>query len=122
MKNKLLLIASLVASCFIFNAQAQEATLPVISTKELVDVCKVSHTGETRSYCVGYMTSTYDTYLVTRHPKNAKSIICVKQPAPKRDEVINDYLKWAEGQPALSNKPAAGTLLTYLSTRFPCGK
>lgn len=122
MKNKLLLIASLVASCFIFNAQAKEATLPVISTKELVEVCKVGSAGETRSYCVGYMTATYDTYLATRHPKNARPFICVKQPAPPRNDVINDYIKWADAKPELANKAAAGTFLDYLATRFPCGK
>ena len=121
MKNKFVLIASLAASLLITNAQAQE-TIPVISTKELVDVCKTSPTGESRSYCVGYMTSAYDTYLATRHPKNARPFICVKQPAPARNDVINGYLKWAEENPALANKPAAGTLLGYLATRFPCAK
>lgn len=121
MKNKLVLTLSLAASCLFTNVQAQES-IPVLSTKELVDVCKVSTTGEYRSYCVGYMTSAYDTYLATRNPKHAKPFICVKQPAPPRDEVINGYLKWTQERPALASKPAAGTLLDYLATRFPCGK
>ena len=47
MKNKLVLTLSLAASCLLTNVQAQEA-IPVLSTKELVDVCKVSTTGEYR--------------------------------------------------------------------------
>lgn len=122
MKHKLILIASLMASCLMTNVQAQEAKLPVISTKELVEVCKVTTANEHRSYCIGYITSAYDTYLATRHPKNARPFICVKQPAPPRNEVIGGYIKWAEENPSLSNQPAAGTVLAYLGTRFPCGK
>lgn len=121
MKRKLILALSFAASCLMSNAQAQES-IPVLSTKELVDICKMSTTGEFRSFCVGYTTSAYDTYLATRHPKNAKAFICVKQPAPPREEVINSYVKWAQERPALANKPASGTILDYLATRFPCGK
>ena len=76
MKNKLVLTLSLAASCLLTNVQAQEA-IPVLSTKELVDVCKVSTTGEYRSYCVGYMTSAYDTYLATRNPKHANHLFAL---------------------------------------------
>ena len=121
MKQKLALILTLAASCLISTAQAQES-IPVLSTKELVDICKMSTTGEFHSFCVGYTTSAYDTYLATRHPKNAKPFICVKQPAPPREDVIKDYLKWAQERPALASKPASGTILDFLATRFPCGK
>ncbi len=102
-------------------AQAQEK-IQVLSTQELVDVCKLPASPDSRSFCVGYSTSVYDTYLVTRHPQRAKPFICVKQPAPKRDEVIGDFVKWAQDNPQTANQPAAGVFLGYLAGRFPCGK
>jgi hypothetical protein len=78
---------------------------------------------ESRSYCIGYTTAIYDTYLATRHPQRAKPFICVKQPAPSRDEVIADYVQFiSQTAPMLANDPAAGTVLNFLAMKFPCAK
>ena len=102
-------------------AQAQEK-IPVLSTQELVNVCKVPASPESRSFCVGYVTAIYDTYLATRDPKMAKSNICIKQPAPKRDEVIAGYMKWVQDNPSAASGPASGTFLRFLTVRFPCAR
>ena len=102
-------------------AQAQEK-ISVLSTQELVNVCKVPASPESRSFCIGYTTAIYDTYLATRHPQHAKPYICVKQPAPSRDEVIGDFVKFAQGNQLVSDKPASGVFLGFLTTRFPCAK
>jgi hypothetical protein len=97
--------------------------IPVLSAQELVNHCKFPASPESRSYCIGYTTAIYDTYLATRHPQRAKSTICVKQPAPKRDEVIADYVQFiSQTAPMLANDPAAGTFLSFLTMRFPCAK
>ena len=97
--------------------------IPVLSAQELVNHCKFPASPESRSYCIGYTTAIYDTYLATRHPQRAKNTICVKQPAPTRDEVIADYVKFiSQTAPMLANDPAAGTLLSFLTMRFPCAK
>jgi hypothetical protein len=102
-------------------AQAQEK-IPVLSTQELVNVCKVPASPESRSFCVGYVTAIYDTYLATRDPKMAKSNICIKQPAPKRDDVIAGYMKWVQDNPPAASGPASGTFLRFLTVRFPCAR
>jgi hypothetical protein len=101
--------------------QAQEK-IQVLSTQELVNVCKFPASPDSRSYCIGYTTAIYDTYLATRHPQRAKPFICVKQPAPTRDDVIADFVKFAQGNPQVADKPASGTVLGFLAMRFPCGK
>jgi hypothetical protein len=88
----------------------------------LVNVCKLPASPESRSYCVGYATAIYDTYLATRHPQRAKPFICVKQPAPSRDEVIGDFVKFGQENPQTSDKPAAGVFLGFLAARFPCAR
>lgn len=110
------------AALFTLNANADQK-IPVLSAQELVNHCKLPASPESRSYCIGYTTAIYDTYLATRHPQRAKSSICVKQPAPKRDEVIADYVQFiTQTAPMLANDPAAGTFLSFLSMRFPCAK
>ena len=122
MKKVLVSLAAFAAFSGLAQAQGS-APVKVLSTQELVNVCKLPASPESRSYCVGYSTAIYDTYLATRHPQRAKNTICVKQPAPKRDEVIADYVQFiSQTAPMLANDPAAGTFLSFLSMRFPCAK
>ena len=118
--KKILMALSILVS-LVGNAYADEK-VPVLSTQELVTACKLPASPESRSFCIGYTTAIYDTYLATRHPQRAKPFICVKQPAPKRDEVIGDFVKWVEANPQSVDKPAAGTVLGFLAVRFPCAK
>jgi hypothetical protein len=119
MKKILVLLATLGA--FSGVAQAQEK-IPVLSTQELVNVCKLPASPESRSFCVGYTTAIYDTYLATRHPQRAKPYICVKQPAPSRDEVIGEFVKFGQADQQVSDKPASGVFLGFLAARFPCAR
>ncbi len=119
MKKPLLAISLVFA--FSGAAQAQEK-IPVLSTQELITVCKKPASPESRSYCVGYVTAIYDTYLATRNPKTSKSNICIKQPAPTRDEVIAGYMKWVQDNPPAASGPASGTFLRFLTVRFPCAR
>jgi hypothetical protein len=115
------LLALSIVFAFSGAAQAQEK-IPVLSTQELVNVCKTPASPESRSFCVGYVTAIYDTYLATRNPKTSKSNICIKQPAPTRDEVIAGYTQWVQDNPPAASGPASGTFLRFLTVRFPCAR
>ncbi|QWD72215.1 hypothetical protein C2740_08180 [Polynucleobacter sp. MG-5-Ahmo-C2] len=119
MKKVLIVLAALAA--FSGLAQAQE-TIKVLSTQELANTCKMPASPESRSFCIGFTTSVYDTYLATRHPQRAKPFICVKQPAPARDEVIGDFVKFVQSNQQVADKPAAGVFLGFLAARFPCAR
>ena len=119
MKKVLVVLAALAA--FSGLAQAQES-VKVLSTQELVNVCKLPASPESRSFCIGYSTAIYDTYLATRHPQRAKPFICVKQPAPGRDEVIADFVKFGQANQQVADKPASGVFLGFLVARFPCAR
>jgi hypothetical protein len=119
MKKILIALAALAA--FSGLAQAQE-TIKVLSTQELANTCKFPASPESRSFCVGFTSAVYETYLATRHPQRAKPFICVKQPAPARDEVIGDFVKFSQSNPQVADKPASGVFLGFLATRFPCAR
>ncbi len=90
------------------------------TTDELLQYCKGE--GSTNVTCQIYGQAVYDTYLATRNPKTAPSKICVKQPAPSRIQVVDEYIAWANANPANGPKPAAETMLKFLEGVFPCGK
>jgi hypothetical protein len=119
MKKVLIVLAAMAA--FSGLAQAQE-NIKVLSTQELVNDCKLPATPESRSFCIGFTTAIYETYLATRQPQTAKPFICVKQPAPARDEVIGDFVKFAQSNQQVADKPAAGVFLGFMSVRFPCAR
>lgn len=121
--KKLSLTLTTFAALLSLNSVHADEKIPVLSAQELVNYCKYPASPESRSYCIGYTTAIYDTHLATRHPQHAKPYICVKQPAPKRNEVIADYVQFiSQTAPMLSNDPAAGTVLSFLAMKFPCGK
>jgi Rap1a immunity proteins len=117
--KKLLVLSALFFAGFSAPIYAQDKAL---STAELVKFCQLPASSEHRSFCVGYSTAIYDTYLVTRHPTNAKPFICLNQPAPPVDTVIADYVNWAKQNQQFMNTPAADSALRYLAGRFPCTK
>jgi Rap1a immunity proteins len=119
MKKVLVILAALAAISGI--AQAQE-TIKVLSTQELANTCKTPASPDSRSFCIGFTTAVYETYLATRHPQRAKPFICVKQPAPARDEVIGEFVKFAQANQQVADKPAAGVFLGFMAERFPCAK
>ena len=98
------------------SAQANQA----MSTEEIVGYC----TGDKGTFvtCEIYGQAVYDTYLVYSQHKKSPKFICVKQPAPPRKEVIQEYVNWAKAHPKYAKAPAADTMLRFLGERFPCGK
>lgn len=121
MKKYALILVAFFNLLFANHVFAEEK-VQVLSTEDLVNVCKLPVSPESRSFCIGYTTAAYDTYLTTRHPQRAKPYICVKQPAPSRDEVITDFLKFGEKNPQTADKPAAGVFLGFLAAKFPCAR
>jgi len=121
MKKVLVVLAALATFTGLVQAQPA-APIKVLSTQELVNTCKLPASPESRSFCIGYSTAIYDTYLATRHPQRAKPFICVKQPAPSRDEVIADFVKFGQENQQVGEKPAAGVFLGFLAARFPCAR
>lgn len=119
MKKVLVVLAALAAISGL--VQAQE-TIKVLSTQELANTCKTPASPDSRSFCIGFTTAVYETYLATRHPQRAKPFICVKQPAPARDDVITEFVKFAQANQQVAEKPAAGVFLGFMAERFPCAK
>ena len=117
--KKTILTASVAALAlgFTSGAHANKA----LSTEELVSYC-ASKNSETFVNCEIYGQAVYDTYLVYSQHRKSPKFICVKQPAPPRKDVIQEYVAWSNAHPKYAKDPAADTILRFLGERFPCGK
>ena len=108
------------AAAVSFGAAASAHANQAMSTEELVSYCS----GDKGTFvtCEIYGQAVYDTYLVYSQHKKSPKFVCVKQPAPPRKEVIQEYVTWANANPQYAKAPAADTILRFLGNRFPCGK
>lgn len=113
---KKFLIGTALAFAMVVGMQASNAT----TTDELLRHCQGE--GGTNVTCQIYSQAVYDTYLLTRNPKTAPSKICVKQPAPSRIQVVDEFIAWARANPASGSAPAAESILGFLEGVFPCEK
>lgn len=121
MKKTILIASTALLSVSAFaNNHAEKPSHRVTSTGEMVTLCKDKANTQVQAYCNGFGQGVYDSYLVTRHPKAAPSKICVKQPAPQRQQVLDEYVTWAEAKPQIKDMPAAESALRFLAERFPC--
>lgn len=116
--NKIIVL--LAASLSLFGVAQAQDRFPVLSTQELVNTCRINANQESHGFCTGYVSAIYDTYLTTRPVRHMGPFICVKQPAPARDQVIEDFVKFSLAIPEVADKPAAGTFLSFLAMKFPC--
>lgn len=120
--KKTILTATVAALTLAFNtgAQADPHANKAMSTEELVSYC----TGKSESFvtCEIYGQAVYDTYLVYSQHRKSPKFVCVKQPAPPRKDVIQQYVAWTQANPKYAKDAAADTILRFLGERFPCGK
>ena len=124
MKKSLILatFAAISVSAFAGTPVAKQEPARVLSMGDIVTLCKQKDNAQATAFCNGFGQGVYDSYLVTRHPQKAPSKICVKQPAPQRQQVLDEFMAWADKNAQYNDKPAAEATLRFLAERFPCGK
>lgn len=123
--KKVLILASVAAitmSAFAAPAAKQESAR-VLSTNDVVALCKQKDNAQVMGFCNGFGQGVYDTYMVLKsgHPRVTPSI-CVTQPAPQRQQVLDEFMAWSGKNTQYNDKPAAEAALRFLAERFPCGK
>jgi hypothetical protein len=113
------LLATLSASFFAVTAQAQEAPRMDLSTEAMVSVCKNTEDPASQNFCFGFGEGVYQGYLIGLDPKAPKTI-CVPKDTITREQVLKDFLQWVQSNPQFNKEYAAGSIMKFLPTRFPC--
>lgn len=117
MKKQIALLCLVVASA---TVSAQQAPAATTTTEKFVTMCANTADVAAQNFCNGYGQGVYETYLVTRHPKNAPGFICAQNSILTRQEHINNFMKWSASHPQFKQASASDTILRYLGETFPC--
>ena len=117
MKKHLALFCLALASA---TTSAQQAPAATTTTEKFVGLCTSNADAAAQNFCHGYSQGVYETYLVTRHPKNAPGFICAQNSALTRQDHINNFMKWSAAHPQFKQTSASDTILRYLGETFPC--
>lgn len=102
------------------NAFAQ-ANLPKddASTAALVDLCKNLNDVDGQNFCFGFGEGVYQAYLANRNPK-MKGNICFVGNAGTREDILREFLGWAQVHPQFNQERAAKTLVRFFEAKYPC--
>lgn len=92
------------------------------STQVFVEMCEKKSDGAAQNFCNGFGQGVYETYLITRNPKNARPFICLENNAMTRQEHIDGFIKWTKTSPQYNQMSAADTILRYMGETYPCKK
>ncbi len=125
MKRYIIPICLLVSLTFPLLVQAVEKVdFEVKTTKNLLNLCTASPEdnfyAEAVNFCHGYLVGAYHYHNASRSGPNAKQEICVPQPAPSRNDTINNFIAWAKAHPQHHNELPVETEFRFLMTTWPC--
>jgi len=102
---------------------AQTTAIPRadISTEAMVKLCQDRGDVVAQTFCFGFGEGVYQGNLVNPNNKLAPKV-CVPEGGigVPREEVLAEFIKWAQSHPEYNKEYAATTVLRYLPIRFPC--
>lgn len=114
----------LIASCLMLVSAgasfAQTAPKASTSTESFVQLCNNKKDVAAQNFCNGFGQGVYETYLISRHPKNAKPFICAGESKATRQEHLDAFASWTVKNPQYNQMSAADTILRYLGENYPC--
>ena len=102
---------------------AQTTAIPKadISTEAMVKLCQERDDVVAQTFCFGFGEGVYQANLVNPDSKLAPKV-CVPEGGVgvPREQVLAEFIKWAQSHPEYNKEYAASTVLRYLPIRFPC--
>jgi len=118
-----LMIASLTAAALCATAHAAGPDVYRVRTAgDLVAVCSTPSSAQdyatALAFCHGILAGAYGYYDASTPA--AQRFVCVPDPAPKRAQVANDFVAWANARPQLMNTHAIDTLFRFAAEKYPC--
>ena len=121
---KKLLVATCLALLGSTAAMAQDAPKAATTTETFVGFCQNKTDVAAQNFCHGFGQGVYDTYLITRHPKNAPHFMCLPASTQNktRQDYINEFVRLSSANPRFNQMSAADTILRFLGETYPCKK
>lgn len=101
-----------------------ETNFQVKSTGDLVRLCEAKPSDTTGvaalHFCHGFAVGAYQYYQIVSAAENKRPLFCPPNPLPTRNEVIADFVRWANQNPQQMSAPPVEGMFRYLAQRYPC--
>lgn len=124
MHRKLLVIILAMGISPLASAAVTQDNFLVRSTQDIVDLCKAGEKDPLYTaavnFCQGYLVGAYDYYRASVAGPKKKPFVCPPEPAPSRNEAIQEFVKWAQANPQYMKDPAVETQFRFLVEKWPC--
>jgi hypothetical protein len=97
----------------------------VTKTRDLVVLCSVPESDPLYlaavGFCHGYFIGAQQ-YHQRVTPSEQPKVICLPQPAPSREELIQQYVAWSSTHPQYDNDSPIDTVIRFLAENWICPK
>ncbi|WP_448191554.1 Rap1a/Tai family immunity protein [Azospirillum sp. sgz301742] len=102
-----------------------ENNFQVKTTGDLVRLCEAKPTDTTGvaalHFCHGFAVGAYQYHqIITAAEGDKKPLFCPPNPTPTRNQLIADFVVWANQNPQQLSTPPVEGMFRYLAQRFPC--
>ncbi|WP_244619760.1 Rap1a/Tai family immunity protein [Skermanella aerolata] len=105
---------------------AIEENFKIRNTGDLVALCSASSNDQLMTaavnFCQGFATGAYQYHLVAAAASSAPPLVCPPNAPPSRNDVIAQFVTWANANTTASSLPAVEGMFRFLRERFPCAK
>lgn len=116
-----------IAACLTAPVAAQDVTSSNFRPRVLADLvalCGVAADDPLRTeaihFCHGYVTGAWQYYEALMAGPDAEPFVCPPTPTPSRDQAVEMFLAWAQGQPDLSAETPIEGMYRFLAQTWPC--
>ena len=107
------------------NARATTAqNFMVHTTADLVALCEAAPSDANYvaaiHFCQGFAAGAYQYYLALAQNAPNTRFVCIRDPAPSRNQAITAFVAWAHAHPERMSEPAVDSMFRYLGETYPC--
>ncbi|TVR78150.1 MAG: hypothetical protein EA405_15225 [Rhodospirillales bacterium] len=118
------LAAGLMAGALGGTAAAEPEIFQVRTTADLIALCSVpeNHADYVAAihFCHGFAVGAYQYYWVLAGGEGGVRLVCLPDPPPARDAVIEDFVRWAQARPEYHDEAPVESIMRYLIGQYPC--
>ncbi len=105
------------------NAAVSEDTFLLRTTGDLVELCEATPADTLYTaavnFCHGFSLGVYRV-LEEENTATTHHMFCMPDPAPRRNDALAAFVKWADANPDQKNQPPADGIASYLTKTYPC--
>lgn len=103
---------------------ADERDFEVNTTGALINLCTTSPDeplhAQAVNFCHGYLVGAYHYYQAVAAGPEGIQLVCVSEPKPSRNAVIDMFIDWAKARPQYWSEPPVETEFRFLMETWPC--